>query len=214
MCSTFLETSDVSYLWARQAKGVAVLLGCATPLAVWLFYLISHKYRLISNGQNCILGFKILLGTLLLRRVLVKSKRDRVVSRVVNTQFPLLICLRTGILLVLTYYIRASQKGLFLWNSFFRVGHNFFPLFRSKALQKSKNWKFLWIFSPCRSPSKFYYITLVCEMELGRKFKFFPIFHYKTMLFSFESEFSVKNVIFWGTSSWCSSKIKKVEAYE
>ena len=97
----------------------------------------------------------------------------------------------------------------FLPNNFFEVSHNFFPLFRSKALQKTKNWKFLWIFSPGTSPSKFYYITLVCEMELGRKFKFFPIFHYKTMLFSFESEFSVKNVIFWGTSCWCSSKIKK-----
>ena len=106
-------------------------------------------------------------------------------------------------------HIKVFQKWLFLPNNFFGVGHNFFPLFRSKALQKTKNWKFLWIFSPGRSPWKFYYITLVCEMELGRKFKFFPIFHYKTMLFSFESEFSVKNVIFWGTSCWCSSKIKK-----
>ena len=96
-------------------------------------------------------------------------------------------------------------------NNFFRVGHNFFPLFRSKALQKTKNWKFLWIFSPGTSPSKFYYITLVCEMELGRKFKFFPIFYYKTILFSSESEFSMKNVIFWGTSCWCSSKTKKVD---
>ena len=82
---------------------------------------------------------------------------------------------------------------------------------RSKALQKTKNWKFLWIFSPGWSPSKFYYITIVCEMELGRKFKFFPIFYYKTILFSSESEFSMKNVIFWGTSCWCSSKTKKVD---
>ena len=96
-------------------------------------------------------------------------------------------------------------------NNFFGVGHNFFPLFRSKALQKTKNWKFLWIFSPGKCPSKFYYITLVCEMELGRKFKFFPIFYYKTILFSSESEFSMKNVIFWGTSCWCSSKTKKVD---
>ena len=109
-----------------------------------------------------------------------------------------------------TLVIRASQKVRFLPNNFFEVSHNFFPLFRSKALQKTKNWKFLWIFSPGWSPSKFYYITLVCEMELGRKFKFFPIFHYKTMLFSFESEFSVKNVIFWGTLCWCSSKIKRI----
>ena len=106
---------------------------------------------------------------------------------------------------------RASQKVRFLPNNFFEVNHNFFPLFRSKALQKTKNWKFLWIFSPGKCPSKFYYITLVCEMELGRKFKFFPIFHYKTILFSSESEFSMKNVIFWGTSCWCSSKTKKVD---
>ena len=33
-------------------------------------------------------------------------------------------------------------------------------------------------------------------MELPRKFEFFPIFHYKTILFSSESEFSMKNVIF------------------
>ena len=102
------------------------------------------------------------------------------------------------------FYVLSSQKF------FFGVGHNFFPLFRSKALQKTKNWKILWIFSPGRSPLKFYYITLLCEMELGRKFKFFPIFHYKTILFSSESEFSMKNVIFWGTSCWCSSKIKKL----
>ena len=48
-------------------------------------------------------------------------------------------------------------------------------------------------------------------MELPRKFEFFPISHYKTILFSSESEFSMKNVFFWGTSCWCSSKIKKVE---
>ena len=111
----------------------------------------------------------------------------------------------------MTINTRASQKVRFLPNNFFEVSHNFFPLFRSKALQKTKNWKFLWIFSPGWSPSKFYYITLVCEMELGRKFKFFPIFYYKTILFSSESEFSMKNVIFWGTSCWCSSKTKKVD---
>ena len=110
----------------------------------------------------------------------------------------------------MTINTRASQKVRFLPNNFFEVSHNFFPLFRSKALQKTKNWKFLWIFSPGWSPLKFYYITLPCEMELGRKFKFFPIFHYKTILFSSESEFSMKNVIFWGTSCWCSSKIKKI----
>ena len=48
-------------------------------------------------------------------------------------------------------------------------------------------------------------------MELPRKFDFFPIFHYKTILFSSESQFSMKNVFFWGISCWCSSKIKKVE---
>ena len=40
----------------------------------------------------------------------------------------------------------------------------------------------------------------LCEMELARNFEFFPIFHYKTIIFSSESEFSIKNVIFWGTS--------------
>ena len=35
-------------------------------------------------------------------------------------------------------------------------------------------------------------------MELGRKFEFFPIFYYKTILFSSESEFSMKNVIWFG----------------
>ena len=102
---------------------------------------------------------------------------------------------------------RLSQICTFLPNNFFVVYHNFIPLFGSKALQKTENWKFLCIFSPGSSPLKFYYITLLCEMELGRKFKFFPIFHYKTILFSSESEFSMKNVIFWGTSCWCSSKI-------
>ena len=114
------------------------------------------------------------------------------------------------VLLHVCMYNRAYQKGR-LWNNFLGVGHNFFPIFKSKALQKTKNWKFLWIFSPGKCPSKFYYITLVCEMELGRKFKFFPIFYYKTILFSSESQFSMKNVFFWGTSCWCSSKIKKVE---
>ena len=80
---------------------------------------------------------------------------------------------------IILIHIRASQKGLFLWNNFFRVGHNFFPLFRSKAMQKTKNWKFLCIFSPGPSPLKFYYIKHLCEMEL-------PYFrYYKTVLYLF-----------------------------
>ena len=77
-------------------------------------------------------------------------------------------------------------------------------------MQKTKNWKYLCIFSPGPSPLKFYYIKHLCKMEQLRKFKFFRFFHYKTILFSSESEFSMKNVFFWGTSCWCSSKIKKL----
>ena len=106
---------------------------------------------------------------------------------------------------------RVFQKRLFLWNWKIHFGNNFFSLFRSKAIQKTKNWKFLCIFSPGPSPLKFYYIKHLCEMELLRKFKFFRFFHYKTILFSSESEFSMKNVFFWDTSCWYSSKIKKVE---
>ena len=35
-------------------------------------------------------------------------------------------------------------------------------------------------------------LTLLCQMELTRKLEFFPIFHYETILFSSESEFSMK----------------------
>ena len=106
--------------------------------------------------------------------------------------------------------IRVVQKRLFLWNWKIHFGNNFFSLFRSKAIQKTKNWKFLCIFSPGPSPLKFYYIKHLCEMELLRKFKFFRFFHYKTILFSSESEFSMKNVFFWGTSCWGGTKIKKL----
>ena len=106
--------------------------------------------------------------------------------------------------------IRASQKSIFLskWEN--HIGNNFSPLFRSKVMQKTKNWKFLCIFSPGSSPLKFYYIKHLCKMELLRKFKFFRFFHYKTILFSSESEFSMKNVFFWDTSCWCSSKIREI----
>ena len=77
-------------------------------------------------------------------------------------------------------------------------------------MQKTKNRKFLCIFSPGSSRLKFYYIKHLCKMELLRKFKFFRFFHYKTILFSSESEFSMKNVFFWGTSYWCSSKIREI----
>ena len=142
------------------------------------------------KNQNCFWWYKVIPDTTMLILQLKTHKT-----------------LKIRQLLYWQVIIRAGQKVRFLPNNFFEVSHNFFPLFRSKALQKTKNWKFLWIFSPGWSPSKFYYITLVCEMELGRKFKFFPIFHYKTILFSSESEFSMKNVIFWGTSCWWTSKI-------
>ena len=92
-------------------------------------------------------------------------------------------------------------------NNFFGICHNFFPLFRSKAMQKTKNWKILWIFSPGTSPLKFYYITQLCEMELPRKFEVFRSFHYKTIIFSSESEFSMKNVFFWGIAQ----KLRKLK---
>ena len=53
-------------------------------------------------------------------------------------------------------------------------------------------------------------LTRLCSMELPRKLEFFRIFHLKIKPSSSSSEFSLKNVFFWGTSCWCSSKIKKV----
>ena len=41
----------------------------------------------------------------------------------------------------LSKFTRASQKSLFLQKWKIHIGNNFFPLFRSKAVQKNKNWK-------------------------------------------------------------------------
>ena len=86
-------------------------------------------------------------------------------------------------------------------NNFFGVSHNFFPLFRSKSVKKTKNWKFLWIFSPGRSPLKFYYIMYTPTKKYSaskQKFdgfcQIFPkvivlqksyIPHWKALIFSF-----------------------------
>ena len=86
-----------------------------------------------------------------------------------------------------------------------------FPIIWIKSI--TENWKlknFMHFFT-CLKPFKVLLYNALCEMELPRKFEFFPIFHYKTILFSSESEFSMKNVFFWGTSWWYSSKIRNVE---
>jgi hypothetical protein len=50
-------------------------------------------------------------------------------------------------------------------------------------LQKTRNWKFLYIFSSGSSPLKFYYIMHLCEMELPRKLFFFFQFFIKKLYF-------------------------------
>ena len=90
------------------------------------------------------------------------------------------------------------------------MSHSIFSLFRSKVLQKIKIWKSLCIFSPSTSRLKFYYITHLCEIELSGKFNFFQFFHCKTMYDFQKSQFHIKNVFFWGTRCWCSSKITRM----
>ena len=105
---------------------------------------------------------------------------------------------------------RLSQISTFLSNWKNHVDHNFFPFFRSKALQKTKFWKFSCIFSTGPSLPKFYYITHLCEIELTRKFHFFQIFHFKTMHLFPKSRFYIKNWFFWGTLCWYSSNSKRM----
>ena len=56
-------------------------------------------------------------------------------------------------------FTRASGKCTFLSNWKIHMGHSIFPLFWSKALQKTKNFEILCIFSPCLSLPKSQYIT-------------------------------------------------------
>ena len=89
-------------------------------------------------------------------------------------------------------YTRVSQICIFLSNLKIDVDHNFSPLFRLKALQKTKFWKISCIFWPCPSCPKFYYITHLCEIELLRKFNFFQIFDCKNMYIFQKSHFPSK----------------------
>ena len=56
---------------------------------------------------------------------------------------------------------------------------------------------------PAESVPKFYYIRHLCEMEQNGKFNFFQK-QKRVLLFEYFTY--IKNVIFWGTSCWCSSK--------
>ena len=110
---------------------------------------------------------------------------------------------------VCPFTIRLSQISTFLSNWKNHVDHNFFPFFRSKALQKTKFWKFSYIFSTGPSLPKFYYITHLCEIELTRKFHFLKIFHFKTMHLFPKSKLYIKNLFFWGVLCWSSSNDKR-----
>ena len=78
---------------------------------------------------------------------------------------------------------RLSQKWTFLSNQKFHFGYNFFSFFGSKAIQKTENWIFSFIFSTCLSHPKFYYITRLCEIGLTRKFNFFKVFMKRPCIF-------------------------------
>ena len=82
------------------------------------------------------------------------------------------------------------------------VDHNIFPLFRLKAIQKTKFWKILCIFWPSVTRQKFYYITHLWEIELSRKIIFFKFFIFRpyTVFKSLNStlkicSFDIKNAI-------------------
>ena len=52
----------------------------------------------------------------------------------------------------------------------------------------------------------FYYIMHLCEIEQNGKFNFFQFFQKQKRVLLFKYFTYIKNVIFWGTSCWCSSK--------
>ena len=93
---------------------------------------------------------------------------------------------------------------------FFSKKRQLHPIIWIKSITENWKLKIFMHFFTCLKPFKVLLYNALCEMELPRKFEFFPIFHYKTILFSSESEFSMKNVFFWGTSCWCSSKIREI----
>ena len=93
---------------------------------------------------------------------------------------------------------------------FFSKEKQLHPIILIKIITENWKLKIFMHFFTCPKPFKVLLYNALCEMELPRKFEFFPIFHYKTILFSSESEFSMKNVFFWGISCWYSSKIKKL----
>ena len=64
---------------------------------------------------------------------------------------------------------------------------------------------------PAKSVPKFYYIRHLCQMEHNRKFNFCQFFQKQNRILLFEYLAYIKNVIFWATSSWCSSKIEYLE---
>ena len=78
---------------------------------------------------------------------------------------------------------RLSQICTFLPNNFFPKNNNFIPLFWSKALQKTENWKILCIFSLGRSPLKFYYITHYVKWSYQENLNFFQFFITKLYFF-------------------------------
>ena len=115
----------------------------------------------------------------------------------------------------MSYTVRVSQKWRFLPDSKINATNNKFKGYLPKKSLKKKFQNFWVTFRGAFFQLKFYYINRLSETSVKWSYQensiFFSIFHYKTILFDPESEFSMKNVFFWGISCWCSSKIKKVE---
>ena len=65
------------------------------------------------------------------------------------------------------------------------MGHGKLLFFGSKATHRRKNFENRTSFRYVSLRTKFYYITQLCEMELPRKFNFFPFFHQKNIFFFF-----------------------------
>ena len=76
------------------------------------------------------------------------------------------------------------------------------------CLEKCKKFFDTTTLMPAESVPTFYYITHLCEIQQNRKFNFFQFFQKQNKIFLFEYFTYIKNVIFWGTSCWCSSKFE------
>ena len=74
------------------------------------------------------------------------------------------------------------------------------------CLEKCKKFFDTTTLMPAESVPTFYYITHLCEIQQNRKFDFFQFFQKQNWILLFEYLAYIKNVIFWGTSCWCSSK--------